>query len=129
MKTPNAAVIIRIRAVGQRASVSVKGMSDSAQPVDTIVAEINSCRTEQKLRKFFRNIKLLWPRKSIRISSTNMAASLFFGHCKPEIERIYGHMRGSLGTLVMISPVHEETRGLITSSSEDFLFMVRILVE
>lgn len=32
-----------------------------------------------------------------RISSTNMAASLFFGHCKPEIERIYGHMRGSLG--------------------------------
>lgn len=122
MKTPNAAVIIRIGAVGQRASVSVKGMSDSAQPVDTIVAEINSCRTEQKLRKFFRNIKLLWPRKSIRISSTNMAASLFFGHCKPEIERIYG-------TLVMSSPVHEETRGLITSSSEDFLFMVRILVE
>lgn len=111
----------------------MKGMSDSAQPVDTIVAEINSCRTEQKLRKFFRNIKLLWPRKSIRVENAFLPPiwqhPCFSVTVNQKSKESMDICEEALGTLVMISPVHEETRGLITSSSEDFLFMVRILVE
>ena len=61
-----------------------------------------------------------------------MATSVFCAHCKGAINKLKDSVEvceEALGTLVMVTPVDEDTDQLISSSSEALLCITRILVE
>ena len=75
-----------------RASGSLERMADSIQTIDSILAEVNSCRTGQKLKEAMQKLKALLSQKCYttreRIASTKLAASVFCGYCKGAMEKL-----------------------------------------
>ena len=67
-------------------------MVDSIQTIDNILVDVNLCRTGQKLKEAMQKLKVALAQKFYtsreRISSTKLAASMFYGPCKGAMEKL-----------------------------------------